>query len=286
MPGGVNHRGSAAGYHRRRRAASCPSRRRWSCGAGTAGETTPSRSRLPAGTDAFLEREIGAGGPRPGRVVRDRRRERARRAEPAPHRLVADRPGGPPPARPWPVAPRLGRAPLRPPRLGARRRRPSDRPTRTSASCCAGRPRRARPSCRTAAARPWSATSRGRPVSGPTVTVALDRLASVVRRGPGGRPRDVRRRHRRPGPRGRARGARIDARPLPAVVRVLDARRLDRDPLVGPAVARLRTDRGPVRRRPPRDAARARSSCRPSPPRPPARTFARSSWARRAASGS
>ena len=50
-------------------------------------------------------------------------------------------------------------------------------------------------------------------------------------------------RHRRPGARSRPRGARLHARPLPAVLRALDARRLDRDAFRRAAVERLRGDR-------------------------------------------
>ena len=60
-----------------------------------------------------------------------------------------------------------------------------------------------------------------------------------------------------PGRRSGARAARPDARPLPAVVRGVDGRRLGRHALGRPAVARVRSDRGPLRGRPPRDAARA-----------------------------
>ena len=66
--------------------------------------------------------------------------------------------------------------------------------------------------------------------------------------------RDVRRGREGARPRGGAPGARFHAGALPAVVRALDARGLDRDPLERPAVARLRADRAPLRGRARRDA--------------------------------
>ena len=92
------------------------------------------------------------------------------------------------------------------------------------------------------------------------------------------RARHVRRGHDRPGRRGGA-GARTGSTlgPLPAVVRALDGRRLGRDPLVRPAVDRLRPHRGALRRRSSRDAGRAAGPAdvpgvggrpRPAPARP------------------
>ncbi len=65
------------------------------------------------------------------------------------------------------------------------------------------------------------------------------------------------------------RAARPDARSLPAVVRVLDARRLGRRPVGRPGVDRLRADRAAVRRRPRGDARRGRWTCARSRPRRP-----------------
>ena len=55
---------------------------------------------------------------------------------------------------------------------------------------------------------------------------------------------------------------------------------------VGPALARVRADRGALRRRSARDRRPARSSCRRTRPRPPVPTSASSSSARRVGSGS
>ena len=94
-----------------------------------------------------------------------------------------------------------------------------------------------------------------------------DRRPALARRGQ--RPRDVRCRDDRSGHRGGARTRRPDARPLPAVVRALDGRRLGRDALGRPGVVRRRSDRGAVRRRSPRDARSGRWTCRPIRPPPP-----------------
>ena len=146
--------------------------------------------------------------------------------------------------------------------------------------------------CRTAAARASSAGS-GRP-SWASCAAAIRRSSSWTSSGwPSLRGLDeasglatLRCRGDRAGPRVGAPGPRPDARPRAAVLGVLDARRLGRDALVRPALARLRADRGALRRRPARVAGRARWSCRRTRPRPPVPTCASSSWARRAGSGS
>ena len=81
--------------------------------------------------------------------------------------------------------------------------------------------------------------------------------------------RDARARLHRPARRGAARGRGPDARPLPAVVGVRDARRLRGDAVGRPRLDRLRADRrarprAAARRRPP-----ARSTCRRCPRAPP-----------------
>ena len=75
--------------------------------------------------------------------------------------------------------------------------------------------------------------------------VALDlaRLDRLLADGPGLADGDRAGRHDRPGAGGGARRARPDARPLPAVVRARDRRRLGRDPLGRPGVDRLRPHR-------------------------------------------
>ena len=125
-----------------------------------------------------------------------------------------------------------------------------------------------------------------RPSDRPLVTVDLGRDRRAARPRRDERPRDVRRRDGRPGDRGGPRAVRPDPRPLPAVVRGVHGRRLGGHPLGRPAVARLRSHRGPLRRRPPRDAARTARHRGPTRRRRPDRTCARSSSARRGGSAS
>ena len=115
---------------------------------------------------------------------------------------------------------------LRPP---AGRGRAPARRGRARGACSTGAPRRAPRRSRSAAARAWWAASSRALADG---YAARSRSTCAARPRARGRPGLARgahpgRRHR-PRPRGAAARARPDAAPLPAVVRVLDARRLDR----------------------------------------------------------
>ena len=101
------------------------------------------------------------------------------------------------------------------------------------------------------------------------------RHARSFRHGPGDRRRRVvahrhgRSRHLRPGAREGAAGEGHDARPLSAVVRILDARRMDRASRRGPGLEPLRPRGGLAGRRKARDAAghsRHRTVFRHRPP--------------------
>ena len=233
-------------------------RRRWRCGAGTAGATTASRRasrRAPATCSARWSgrarrratrrsRRSCAGDP----AVAARRRRSVARRDPRDRVLHARGQSLPD----W-VALRSGRLGAVPDAVA----RPADAADGPGPDGSAARTRR-RGSSRTAAA-----------------TSVVGGVTARPSRAPGrhrGSRRDRRacaRSTRRSGLATFGAGttgpaieaalapARPDPRPLPAIVRALDGRRLGRDPLGRPAVARLRPDRGPVRRRPPRDAARA-----------------------------
>ena len=223
------------------------------------------------------------GSPDAGRRPRRRRRRRSRRAACRPTRSSR-------PTRRTGSAMPVARASATGSRCGAacsvgcptgsagRRRRPRSA-TLLGYAAAVG----ARPSCRTAAARTSSAACR-RPTSG-RPRAATDRSSSSTSSGwpslrdarRAERARDVRCRGHRAGARGGAPGPGPDARSRAAVVGVLDARRLGRHPLVGTALARVRPDRGALRRRPARGAGRnARAAdppgfgrrARPAPARP------------------
>ena len=115
-------------------------------------------------------------------------------------------------------------------------------------------------------------TWQGSAASATSTSGAASRRSAPGRSGPGSR-----RRSRRT----------ADPRPRPAVVGALDGRRLGRGARsAGPAVARLRPDRGAVRGRPLEAPGRDARRCRRTRRRPPAPTSASSSSARRAGSGS
>ncbi len=197
--------------------------------------------RVGGARDAPARRDAGGG---------------ARRRAGLPPRAVGRRharPVGASSARPRAEPPRLDR-----PALGSDRRRPRCRRLPRD-----GRRRGGAPGVGARAGRPahplGRRDERGRPREpagfrgagrhgGPFAPLA----PSLVRRDEPAR--DVRRGREGARPRGGAPGARVHAGALPAVVRALDARGVDRDPLERPAVARLRTDRAPLRRRARRDA--------------------------------
>ena len=122
--------------------------------------------------------------------------------------------------------------------------------------------------------------------TGPVLTVGPGRHGRPAGSRRDERPGHLRRRHDRPGPGGRARAARADARPLSrsrSSASTVGGWVVTRS--AGQQSTRLRPDRGAVRRRPHRDAPWAARPADLSRHPPPARTCARSSWARRAASG-
>ena len=100
---------------------------------------------------------------------------------------------------------------------------------RTSSACSTGARRRARRRSRSAAARAWSAASRRRRDASRRVSIDLGALDRVLEVDEVSRAARIQAGAARPGARGAAAPARPHAAPLPAVVRVLDARRLDRD---------------------------------------------------------
>ena len=117
--------------------------------------------------------------------------------------------------------------PLRPP---ARRRGPPARRGASSRRCSPGAPTPARRRSRSAAARAWwAASSRALPDGyAGAVTIDLRRWTACSRSTRSRRAARIQAGATGPGARGAAARARPDAAPLPAVVRVLDARRLDR----------------------------------------------------------
>ena len=107
-------------------------------------------------------------------------------------------------------------------------------------------------------------------------TPASSRSTSTrARPGARGRPRSRgrrgSRRRARAGARGRSSPARLHAAPLPAVVRVLDARRVDRDPLRRPLRDAVHAHRRPRRVDPGADARRRAGSRGGCPARAPGR---------------
>ena len=90
----------------------------------------------------------------------------------------------------------------------------------------------------------------------------------------------------RPAPRGAAQRARLDDRPLPRQLQLLDARRLDRDPLVGHAVRQVRRHRRHDPRRPRGDSRGSPGHPRRCRTRRRVRACARWCWAARGASAS
>ena len=127
--------------------------------------------------------------------------------------------------------PRPGAGPARPLRQPARRGR-LPAPTRPSSSACSnGAPRPARRRSPTAAAPAWSAESSRACEQPAAVTIDLGRLDRVLEVDPVSRAARIQAGAHGPARwRSSCKRARADAAPLPAVVRVLDARRLDRHP--------------------------------------------------------
>ena len=142
---------------------------------------------------------------------------------------------------------------------------------RRRASCSPGARRRARRRSRSAAARAWSAASSRRRRRVRAVSIDLGALDRVLEVDEVSRAARIQAGRARAGARGPAPRARPHAAPLPAVVRVLDARRLDRHARGRPLRDAVHPHRRPRRVGARGDAARASGRAGDCPARAPAR---------------